>query len=90
LKIIDFIESTSFQINCKHVWKFDQTQNALLNSSFFILPTQVIIKIFGFISIDDRRNISLVCRYFKMIVDKDNIWNSKSYTYFIYLNYLKC
>ncbi len=81
MKTIDFIESKirncSPQINLKHVWKFDETQNALLNSPFFIIPTEVILKIFRLLSIHDRRNISLVCRYFKMIVDNDNIWKTR-------------
>ena len=64
------------------MWTSDEIQNTLLNSPFNGLPIEIILKIFGLLSVYDLGNVSLVCRYFKMIVDQDIIWktrcNSKS------------
>jgi hypothetical protein len=72
----------SSKITGKHVWTFDEIQNALLNSPFIRIPTEILLNIFGLLSVRDLGNISLVCRYFKMITDQDVIWktrcNSKS------------
>ncbi|CAF1035005.1 unnamed protein product [Rotaria sordida] len=93
LEAIDFIENkiqdSPAKITWKHVWTFDKSQNALLNSPFIDIPTEIMLKIFGLLSIHDLGNVSLVCRSFKMIVDQDTIWKKKcninSYL-FLYLN----
>ncbi|CAF3763973.1 unnamed protein product [Rotaria sp. Silwood1] len=101
LETIDFIESEirafSPKITWKHLWTLNETQNALLNSPFINMPTEMILKIFGLLSVPDLENVSLVCRHFKMIVDQDTIWktrcniskklNSKSYKQ-IYIDWI--
>ncbi|CAF4646506.1 unnamed protein product, partial [Rotaria sp. Silwood2] len=98
---IDFIENEiqdfPRKITWKHLWTVDKTQNALLNSPFINMPTEIMLKIFGLLSVRDLENVSLVCRYFKMIVDQDTIWktrcnistklNSKSYKQ-IYIDWI--
>ncbi|CAF4141547.1 unnamed protein product, partial [Rotaria sordida] len=41
------------------------------------MPTEMILKIFELHSVRDLENVSLVCRYFKMIVDHDIIWKTR-------------
>ncbi|CAF1328355.1 unnamed protein product [Rotaria sordida] len=81
LETRDFIENEiqDFppKITWKHLWTFDETQNALLKSPFINMPTEMILKIFELLSVHDLENVSLVCRYFKMIVDHDIIWKTK-------------
>ncbi|CAF3681715.1 unnamed protein product [Rotaria sp. Silwood1] len=81
LETIDFIESEirafSPKITWKHLWTLNETQNALLNSPFINMPTEMILKIFGLLSVPDLENVSLVCRHFKMIVDQDTIWKTR-------------
>lgn len=77
---------TNFDDECERVpfvptWKLDgsmsQAYDALSNSPFVQLPTEILIRIFRLLSIRDLENISLVCRYFKVIADQDDIWKSK-------------
>lgn len=81
LKKIDFIENEiqnlPRQITWKHNWKVCNMQNAILNSSFIKMPTEMMLKIFGLLSVRDLGSVSLVCRYFKVIVDQDSIWNTR-------------
>lgn len=58
-------------------YSISQAQNALSNSVFIKLPMEIIIYIFQLFSIRDLKNVSLVCRYFKVIADHDDIWRSK-------------
>jgi hypothetical protein len=64
-------------ITWKHVWSLNEAQYGLANSSFSILPTEIMLHIFRFLSVRDLVNISLVCRSFKMIADRDELWKSK-------------
>ncbi|CAF1275598.1 unnamed protein product [Rotaria sordida] len=81
LKTIDFIESRqqdfSPKITWKHLWTFNEAENALLKSPFINMATEMMLKIFELLSVRDLENISLVCRYFKMIVDHDIIWKTR-------------
>ncbi|CAF3938329.1 unnamed protein product [Rotaria sordida] len=81
LKTIDFIETRqqdfSPKITWKHLWTFNEAENALLKSPFINMPTEMMLKIFELLSVRDLENISLVCRYFKMIVDHDIIWKTR-------------
>ncbi|CAF1315102.1 unnamed protein product [Rotaria sordida] len=85
LKTIDFIESRqqdfSPKITWKHLWTFNEAENALLKSPFINMPTEMMLKIFELLSVRDLENVSLVCRYFKMIVDHDIIWKTRCNTY---------
>jgi hypothetical protein len=65
------------KIAWKHSWPLNQTQDALLNSPFSNIPTEVLIQIFRSFSVRDLGNVALVCRSFKMIVDQDEIWKLK-------------
>jgi hypothetical protein len=79
LETIDLIPRKQYtppKITRKHLWRFDKTQNALLNSPFYRMPPEIMLKIFGLLSIRDLENISLVCRYFKIIIDHDSIWKT--------------
>ncbi|CAF1439208.1 unnamed protein product [Adineta steineri] len=64
-------------ITWKFVWPMSEIQHALSDSSFTNLPTEILIQIFQLLSVHDLTNISLVCRYFKVIADEDDIWRSK-------------
>jgi hypothetical protein len=66
------------EITWKHSWSTDETKNALTNSAFRALPTEVMLHIFKFLNVYDLGNVSLVCRSFKMIADQDDIWKLKS------------
>jgi hypothetical protein len=64
-------------ITWKHVWPVSETRHTLSDSPFANLPTEILIQIFRLLSVHDMENISLVCRYFKVISDHDDIWRSK-------------
>jgi hypothetical protein len=64
-------------VTWNHSWSLDETRDSLLESSFIIIPTEIILRIFGLLSVSDLGRISLVCRRFKMIVDHDVIWQPK-------------
>jgi hypothetical protein len=76
-RITRLIERSPPQITWKHSWSISETEDALLNSLFSSIPTEIAFRIFKFLSIHDLGNVSLVCRRFKMIVDQDDIWRSK-------------
>ena len=61
----------------QYTWSFDETQDALLKSMFAEIPNEILLRIFKFLSVRDLCNISLVCRWFKMIGDQDEIWKLK-------------
>jgi hypothetical protein len=61
----------------QHLWAINETQYALAESFFFILPAEIILHIFKSLSVHDLGDISLVCRSFKMIADRDELWKSK-------------
>ncbi len=65
------------KITWQHSWSSDQIQGALVESNFARLPTEVVLEIFKFLSVHDLGNVSLVCRSFKMIADRDELWKSK-------------
>ncbi|CAF1076920.1 unnamed protein product [Adineta ricciae] len=62
---------------CGYTWHIDQIQQTLSDSLFASLPTEILIQIFQLLSIHDLMHVSLVCRYFKFLVDQDDIWRSK-------------
>lgn len=76
-RITRLIERSPPQITWKHSWSINETKDALLNSPFSSIPTEIAFQIFEFLSIHDLGNVSLVCRHFKMIIDQDDIWRSK-------------
>lgn len=65
------------KITWEHSWPLDQTKDALNESIFRLLPTEVILHIFKFLNVHELGVVSSVCRTFKMIADKDEIWKSK-------------
>ncbi|UJR10791.1 hypothetical protein I4U23_014978 [Adineta vaga] len=65
------------KLTWQHSWPLDQTANALVDSSFRLLPPEVLLQIFKGLSVHDLGNVALVCRTFKMIVDQDDIWKTK-------------
>ncbi len=60
-----------------HSWSLNETRDALLQSPFSKIPNEIILHIFRFFSVPDLCNVSLVCRYFKIIADQDQLWKSK-------------
>ncbi len=58
-------------------WSLNDTQDALSKSLFNNIPNEIILHIFRFLFVPDLCNISLVCRSFKMVVDRDEIWKPK-------------
>ncbi|CAF1181428.1 unnamed protein product [Rotaria magnacalcarata] len=64
-------------VTWKHSWSTNEMQNALTASDFKLVPTEVMLQIFKFLSVHDLSNSSLVCRLFKMICDQDDIWKLK-------------
>jgi hypothetical protein len=68
----------------EHSWPLNETKDALTQSPFQALPTEVMLHIFKFLNIYDLGNVSLVCRSFKMIADQDEIWKLKSNCKFIH------
>ncbi|CAF1416648.1 unnamed protein product [Rotaria sp. Silwood1] len=64
-------------VTWNHSWSVDQIQNALIESHFKLLPTEVMLHIFKYLSVHDLSNVSLVCRSFKMVADQDDIWKLK-------------
>jgi hypothetical protein len=61
----------------QHIWSLDETRGALLESVFAKIPNEILLRIFKFLSVSDLSNVSLVCRWFKMTVDEDEIWKLK-------------
>ena len=61
----------------EHSWSSDEVHTGLTNSLFRLLPTEVILHIFKFLSVHDLGNVSSLCRSFKMIADQDEIWKLK-------------
>lgn len=66
------------KITWSHLWPSEATKDALAQSIFQKLPTEVILKIFQSLSVHELGQVSLVCRLFKMIADQDEIWKLKS------------
>jgi hypothetical protein len=64
-------------ITWPHQWPIDATQNAMSESSFRTLPTEVTLEIFRYLSVHELGQVSLVCRHFKMIADHDDLWKMK-------------
>ncbi|CAF1202366.1 unnamed protein product [Rotaria sordida] len=64
-------------ITWKLVQPVSQIQHALSDSPFANLPIEILIQIFRLLSVHDLGNVSLVCCYFKVIADQDDIWRSK-------------
>ncbi|CAF1310715.1 unnamed protein product [Rotaria sp. Silwood1] len=64
-------------ITWQHTWSFNETKNALTQSVFARIPSEIMLRIFKLFSVPDLCNVSLVCRRFKMIADQDEIWKLK-------------
>jgi hypothetical protein len=58
-------------------WLWNESRDALLKSLFVNIPNEIILHIFQFLSVPDLCNVSLICRFFKMIADHDEIWKAK-------------
>jgi hypothetical protein len=65
------------KVTWEHSWALDEVHTGLANSPFRLLPTEVMLHIFKFLSVHDLGNISSLCRSFKMIADQDEIWKLK-------------
>ncbi|CAF1466581.1 unnamed protein product [Adineta steineri] len=65
------------KITWQHSWSTDGTKNGLENSHFQIIPTEVILHIFKYLSVHDLGNVSSTCPSFKMITDQDEVWKLK-------------
>lgn len=75
-KSLDELENEGLVI--QHMfWSMDEIQVAFLESVFIDIPNEIILYIFRFLSVPDLCNVSLVCRSFKMISDRDELWKSK-------------
>jgi hypothetical protein len=72
-------------VTWEHSWSSDETQSGLQNSPFRVLPTEVMLDIFKFLSVHDLGTVSSLCRSFKMIADQDEIWKLKCKCKFIHL-----
>jgi hypothetical protein len=74
-------------VTWQHVWSLSETRDAVSESSFASIPNEIMLRIFGLLSVPDLCKISMVCRFFKMIADQDEIWrfkcNSKCCFYYI-------
>ncbi len=64
-------------VTWQHIWSFNETRDALSESSFIAVPNEILLRIFRLLSVRDLCNISLVCRLFKMVADQDFIWKLK-------------
>ncbi len=64
-------------ISWLHSWSLNETRDTLLQSLFNNIPNEIILHIFRFLSVPDLCNVSLVCRYFKITADQDQLWKSK-------------
>ena len=64
-------------ISWKHSQLSNTTQNVLSQSPFDSLPNEILLRMFGFLSVPDLCHVSLVCRRFKIIADQDEIWKYK-------------
>lgn len=71
------IQRSSPCITWSHKWTSDEMANALSVSPFQYVPNEVLLQLFGLLSVPDLGNVSLVCRKFKMIADQDEIWKLK-------------
>ena len=58
-------------------WPTNETQGAISQSLFVKLPPEILIGIFRNFPVPDLCKASLVCRAFKSIADRDEIWKSK-------------
>ncbi|CAF4294932.1 unnamed protein product [Rotaria sordida] len=76
---VESIESKASppNITWQHTWSFNETENALTQSVFARIPSEIMLRIFKLFSVPDLCNVSLVCRRFKMIGDQDEIWKLK-------------
>ncbi|CAF3859124.1 unnamed protein product [Rotaria sordida] len=64
-------------VTWQHQWSPSETQDAVSQSPFSTIPSEIMLYIFQFLSVPDLCNISLVCRSFKMVADQDEIWKLK-------------
>ncbi|CAF1156312.1 unnamed protein product [Rotaria sordida] len=64
-------------VTWQHQWSPSETQDAVSQSPFTTIPSEIMLYIFQFLSVPDLCNISLVCRSFKMVADQDEIWKLK-------------
>ncbi len=75
-------------ISWVHSWSLNETRDAFTESLFNNLPNEIILHIFRFFSVADLCNVSLVCRFFKITADQDDLWktkfNSKNKIYFFF------
>jgi hypothetical protein len=60
-----------------HSWSLNETRGALSQSVFNNIPNEIILHLFRYFSVRDLCKISLVCRSFKIIADRDQLWKSK-------------
>ncbi|UJR14300.1 hypothetical protein I4U23_001290 [Adineta vaga] len=74
------VVKTRSPITWKHAWSICEAKDAVINSPFANIPVEIIFKMFKSLSINDLGNVSLVCRWFKTIVDQDDIWKIKCNT----------
>jgi hypothetical protein len=65
------------KVTWEHSWSSDEVHTGLANSPFRLLPTEVMLNIFKFLSVHHLGNVSSLCRSFKMIADQDEIWKLK-------------
>lgn len=70
-------ERSQPDVKWRHSWSTNEMLQALEASHFKLLPNEVILQIFKFLSVHDLGNVSLVCRAFKIIADQDDIWKLK-------------
>jgi hypothetical protein len=70
-----------------HSWSLNETRDALSQSLFNNIPNEVILHLFRFFSVRDLCNVSRVCRTFKIIADRDQLWKSKCDSKSIYYLY---
>jgi hypothetical protein len=72
-------QQEGFQPNImqKHLSLIAEFRQALAHSPFLFFPSEVVLHIFCFLSVYDLANTSLVCRLFKVLVDRDDLWKLK-------------
>ncbi|CAF1377810.1 unnamed protein product [Adineta ricciae] len=58
-------------------WSLDESRQTLSSSLFRDIPNEILLHIFRFLSVPDLCRISSVCRAFKILADRDELWKVK-------------
>lgn len=65
------------EIPWEHKWPNIETRVSISQSVFENIPDEILLQIFRFLSVHELGQLSLVCRHFKMLIDRDDVWQHR-------------